>query len=59
MIVDGDRVIHDSWAIAEYLEATYTTRPCLVERMAHYRFITDWLETVLYPEIFRVVAITR
>ena len=36
MIVDGDRVIHDSWAIAEYLEDTYTTRPCLVERMAHY-----------------------
>ncbi len=29
VIVDGDRVVHDSWAIAEYLEDAYPDRPSL------------------------------
>jgi glutathione S-transferase len=29
VLLDGERAIHDSWAIAEYLEATYPDRPSL------------------------------
>ena len=29
VIVDGDKVVHDSWKIAQYLEATYPDRPSL------------------------------
>ena len=29
VLVDGERWIHDSWAIAEYLEDHYTDRPSL------------------------------
>lgn len=59
VIVDGERIVHDSWAIAEYLEDTYTTRPSLfggVSGKALSRFVTDWVETVLHPTIFRLVA---
>ena len=28
-IVDGDTAVHDSWKIAQYLEATYPARPSL------------------------------
>ena len=28
---DGDTVVHDSWAIAEYLDKTYPDRPALIE----------------------------
>lgn len=29
VLVDGERVVHDSWAILEYLEDTYTDSPSL------------------------------
>ncbi len=58
VIVDGDRVICDSWAIAQYLEDTYADRPSLFGGpigRALSRFVTDWVETVLHPEILRLV----
>ncbi|MBW4510648.1 MAG: glutathione S-transferase family protein [Scytonematopsis contorta HA4267-MV1] len=57
VIVDGETVIYDSWAIAEYLEETYTDRPLLFggeSSKALSRFVTDWVETVLHPGIFRL-----
>lgn len=58
VIVDGDRVTCDSWAIAQYLEDTYADRPSLFGGpigKALSRFVTDWVETVLHPEILRLV----
>ena len=42
VLVDGDRTLHDSWAIAEYLEAAYPHRPSLFggpEAQAVTRFV--------------------
>ncbi len=60
VIVDGDQVIHDSWAIAEYLEDTYADRPSLFggpSGKALSRFVTDWVETVLHTGIVRLIAV--
>lgn len=60
VIVDGEHIIYDSWIIAEYLEDAYAARPSLFggpHGKALSRFVTDWVETVLHPEIFRLVAI--
>lgn len=58
VIVDGDRILFDSWAIAEYLEDTYTDRPSLfggTSGKALSRFVTDWVETVLHPGMIRLL----
>ena len=59
VIVDGDRVVFDSWTIAEYLEDTYPDRPSLfggpVGR-AHARFINGWADAGLHPGIARMVV---
>jgi glutathione S-transferase len=59
VIVDGERVVFDSWAIAEYLEVTYPDRPSLfggpVGR-AHARFINGWADSGLHPGIARMVV---
>ncbi|MBN8929370.1 MAG: glutathione S-transferase family protein [Rhodospirillales bacterium] len=50
---DGERVVFDSWAIAEYLEAT-TRMPTLfggVTGQAHARFVNTWADTILLPAI--------
>lgn len=59
VIVDVDRVIYDSWTIAEYLEDTYADRPSLFGGLAGKalsRFVTDWVDAVLHPEIIRMIA---
>lgn len=53
VIRDGDTVVHDSWAIAEYLEDTCPT-PTLfggAGGRAHARFINAWADSVLLPAI--------
>ncbi|MBV9734713.1 MAG: glutathione S-transferase family protein [Acidisphaera sp.] len=59
VIVDGGRVVADSWAIAEYLEEAYPDRPSLfggdVGR-AHARFINAWADAALHPAILRLVV---
>ncbi len=60
VIVDGDRVVYDSWAIAEYLEDTYANCPSLFggpSGKALSRFVTDWVETVLHPGILRLILV--
>jgi glutathione S-transferase len=50
VLFDDDKVIWDSWTIAEYLEDTYADRPSLfggaeARRLA--RFINSWADTVV------------
>jgi glutathione S-transferase len=48
VLVDGDKVVHDSWSIAEYLDDTYPDRPSLFPgTRAHARFINAWADSTL------------
>ncbi len=58
VLVDADRVISDSQAIAEYLEITYPNEASLFgEPPARplVSFIKTWTETVLHPALAHVV----
>ena len=52
VIIDDGRVVHDSTAIAEYLEQRYPHHPSLfgdAAGKALTRFVQNWTETVLQP----------
>jgi glutathione S-transferase len=58
VLVDGDRTIADSWAIAHYLEETYPERPSLFggpTAQALTRFLKEWTELVVHPGIITLV----
>jgi glutathione S-transferase len=60
VIHDGDRVIHDSTAIADYLEEHYPDRPSLFggeigRGLA--RFVQNWTETVVHIGLIRLVLL--
>ena len=60
VIVDGDHVVHDSSAIAEYLENRYADRPSLFGDnigQALTRFVQNWTETVLQPGLVGFVVL--
>jgi glutathione S-transferase len=60
VIEDGDRVIADSWAIANYLEDAYPDRPSLfggAAARAIARFINSWADTVQNGGISTFVAL--
>jgi glutathione S-transferase len=60
VIVDGDRVEHDSTAIADYLEQRYPDRPSLFGGeigRALARFAQNWTETVLLVGLIRLVVL--
>jgi glutathione S-transferase len=59
VIRDGERVVSDSWAIAEYLEDTYADRPSLfggATGRAHARFINAWTDGVMLGGIARLIV---
>lgn len=59
VLEDGGRVVRDSWAIAEYLEATYPDRPSIfggAAAKAVARFVTDWTESVVQAGMMPFVA---
>jgi glutathione S-transferase len=59
VLVDGDKVISDSWAIACYLEQAYPDRPSLFGGSAGQalsRFYADWTDTVLHGTLIRLLA---
>ena len=58
VIHDGTKVVKDSWAIAEYLEANYAGRPLFPDDPTHSyaRFVNGWADTVLNPTIFPMVV---
>src|SRR5512146_843276 len=58
VIVDGDRVVHDSTSIAEYLDERYPDRPALFAcdtSRGLTRFVQNWTETVMHPALIRLV----
>lgn len=56
---DGERVVHDSWAIAEYLDGAYPDKPLFegaqARALAH--FFKHWCERALHPAMLRVVLL--
>jgi glutathione S-transferase len=60
VIRDGERVVHDSTTIADYLEEHYADRPSLyggeVGRGLT-RFVQNWTETVLQAGLVRLVVL--
>jgi glutathione S-transferase len=60
VIVDAGRVVHDSAAIAEYLDERYPDRPPLFgggSGRALTRFVQNWTETVLQTGLIRLVLL--
>jgi glutathione S-transferase len=60
VIVDGGTVVHDSSAIAEYLDRQYPDRPALFgddTARALTRFVQNWTETVLQVGLIRFVLL--
>jgi glutathione S-transferase len=60
VIRDGERVVHDSTAIADYLEERYPDRPSLFGGeigRALARFVQNWTETVVHIGLIRLVLL--
>ena len=61
VIVDGNRVVHDSSAIAAYLETRYPDRPSLFGAAEGGRalttFVQNWTETVVQPALVGFVVL--
>jgi glutathione S-transferase len=60
VIVDGGKVVHDSTAIADYLETRYPDRPPLFggeAGRALTSFVQNWTETVLQPALVGFVVL--
>ncbi len=60
VIVDGERVVHDSSAIADYLDERYPDRPALFggeTGRGLARFVQNWSETVLQNGLIRLVLL--
>jgi glutathione S-transferase len=59
VLVDGETVVSDSWAIANYLEDTYPDRPSLfggAGGRALARFVNSWADTVQLGGMIRLVV---
>ena len=56
VLVDGDRVVVDSWAIAQYLDAADPDRPSLLHGAPAARFVPAWADTVLNAALSRLVV---
>lgn len=57
VLVDGDAVVADSWAIAEHLEATYPDQPALFSGGSpKYRFIAAWTDAVVSANLVRLIV---
>ena len=60
VIVDGDRVVFDSWTIAEYLEDSYPDAPSLFggsSGRAAIRFLNNWADAVLSGAIGALILV--
>jgi glutathione S-transferase len=56
VLVDGTRVVNDSWNIARYLDEAYPDRPMLIEGEQGYsfaRFFNLWTDTVIGRSLVR------
>ena len=59
VLVDGDTVVHDSWAIAEYLEAKYPARRLFDSPQARSLafVLKTWVESTLHLPIMRAMVL--
>ena len=60
VIVDGDKVVHDSWTIAAYLDEAYPDRPMLFgseEARTLSFFFKHWVERTIHPLVLKVVIL--
>jgi glutathione S-transferase len=57
VLVDGDKTVVDSWAIADYLDAAYPARPLLASASERglAKFVGHWTETVVHPGLARLI----
>jgi glutathione S-transferase len=59
VLIDGDKVVFDSWSIAGYLEDAYPDRPSLFGGSggrAAARFLNSWVDAALHPAISRLIV---
>lgn len=59
VLIDGDKTVSDSWAIAGYLEQAYPERPSLFGGAAGHalaRFINGWADAVVLPGIAGLIV---
>jgi glutathione S-transferase len=57
VLVDGNAVVPDSWAIAEHLDAAYPDRPELFPGGSEkYRFIAAWTDAVVSASLVRLIV---
>jgi len=59
VLIDGDKVIHDSWDIACYLDEAYPDRPALfgsADAKGAALFIRRWCEGQLHPALARLIV---
>ena len=59
ILVDGDRTIPDSWAIASYLEETYPDSPSLfggAPTLGIARFVNYWVDRQVIPAVAPLVV---
>jgi glutathione S-transferase len=59
VLVDGERAVADSWAIACWLEDGYPDRPSLFGGeggRAAARFLNNWADGALHPQVARMVV---
>lgn len=60
VLLDGDRVVVDSWVIADYLERTYADAPSIfggAAAQAVTKFVKLWTERTLHPLITRMIIL--
>ncbi|TPW29738.1 glutathione S-transferase family protein [Martelella alba] len=59
ILLDGDKLVSDSFAIALYLEQAYPDAPSLFKGeggMAMARFVEAWSQTTLHPAVTRMAV---
>ena len=60
VLVDGERVVHDSWQIANYLETTYPDHPSLFggpTGRTGALFVKNWMDRVIHPLVARAIIV--
>lgn len=60
VLVDGERWVNDSWAIADHLETNYPDRPSLFgggAGKALTRFQASWADSILNPALLKLVVL--
>ncbi|MDR3525262.1 MAG: glutathione S-transferase family protein [Acetobacteraceae bacterium] len=58
VLIDGERVVHESFEIATYLEEEYSDHPPLFPSgsTAEARFINAWTDSIIHPYLSRMVV---